>query len=346
MLPNPTTYPLFRASLALVAPLLTASPVLADTVWLKNNDRLTGEIRYLESSSLVIKTPSAGTVVVKWGSIKSLETTQPLEMERKGDETITTATLYQGEEGTVTTATGEVIPLSSIHSLARPGAWLDSWVWDGDLDIDLDIKNGDESQQFEADLDTTLEKQRWRHRIESEIDYERKKGLKTEDTADHSLTSDYFFTETWFARMEGGTGRNRLNNNEKYWSYAGGVGHRFFDNAKRSLEATGEITRFRYSWEQTEETADQPLLLRFNAISLTLKYEEEMQWLPITFKAEGNYFRPYSVLLDQIFDAEVSLRYKFNQWIGLTFKTEWDRTDSNTVKEQTVRTLLGLGVSW
>ena len=52
---------------------------------------------------------------------------------------------------------------------------------------------------FEADLDTTLEKQRWRHRIESEIDYERKKGLKTEDTADHSLTSDYFFTETWFA---------------------------------------------------------------------------------------------------------------------------------------------------
>ena len=29
---------------------------------------------------------------------------------------------------------------------------------------------------------------------------------------------------------------------------------------------------------------------------------------PHHVQAEGNFFRPYSVLLDQIFDAEVSLR--------------------------------------
>ncbi|MBK8970063.1 MAG: DUF481 domain-containing protein [Hahellaceae bacterium] len=324
---------------------LTTGQALADTVWLKNNDRLTGEIRYLEANALVIKTGALGTAVIKWSSIRSFESTQPLEVERRGVEGITLTTLYQGEEGTVTTASGEVIPLKSIHSLARPNAWLDSWTWDGDLDFDLDIKNGDETQQIEVDLDTTLEKQRWRHRAESEFDYETRRGQKSEDTSDHSVTSDYFFTDQWFVRAEGGKGRNRLNNNEKYWVYGGGVGHRFFRTAKRSLEATGEITRFRYSWETTDNATD-PLLLRFNSMSLTLKYEEEMQWLPITFKAEGVYFRPYSIPLDQIIDAEVSVRYKFNHWVGLTFKTEWDRTDADDIKTQDVRTLLGLGVSW
>ncbi|MBK8970474.1 MAG: DUF481 domain-containing protein [Hahellaceae bacterium] len=160
--------------------------------------------------------------------------------------------------------------------------------------FDLDIKNGDETQQIEVDLDTTLEKQRWRHRAESEFDYEtRRGGRKARTHQITSVTSDYFFTDQWFVRSRGWA-KAAIDSitMKNIGCTGGGVGHRFLPHRKTpSKQATGEITRFRYSWETTDNATD-PLLLRFNSMSLTLKYEEEMQWLPITFKAEGVYSGP------------------------------------------------------
>ena len=109
-------------------------------VWLKNNDRLTGEIRYLESSSLVIKTPSARYGCGQVGiPSKSGNDATARDGARKGDDTIDRHAL-SGEEGNGHYRHRRSHFHSSIHSLARPGAWLDSWVWDGDLDIDLDAQ--------------------------------------------------------------------------------------------------------------------------------------------------------------------------------------------------------------
>ena len=46
-----------RSLLCLLAVSLCASPVFADTVWMKNGDRLSGKIKVFDGGKLLLKTP-------------------------------------------------------------------------------------------------------------------------------------------------------------------------------------------------------------------------------------------------------------------------------------------------
>ena len=55
-----------------------ALPSLADTVWLKNGDRLTGKISVLDGGKLLIETEYGGSIPLKWNQIATLESDQKL----------------------------------------------------------------------------------------------------------------------------------------------------------------------------------------------------------------------------------------------------------------------------
>lgn len=48
-----------RSLLCLLAVSLCASPVFADTVWMKNGDRLSGKIKVFDGGKLLLETPMA-----------------------------------------------------------------------------------------------------------------------------------------------------------------------------------------------------------------------------------------------------------------------------------------------
>ena len=76
-----------------------AISAFADQVTLKNGDRLTGTIVKTDEKeeTLLIKTELAGDVSVKWDSITSIVSSQPLHLALKDGQTIV---------GAVTTADG------------------------------------------------------------------------------------------------------------------------------------------------------------------------------------------------------------------------------------------------
>ena len=57
----------------LCLPLLwcVALPALADTVWLKNGDRLSGQIQLFDGGKLLLKTAYAGSVTLDWKQVAS-----------------------------------------------------------------------------------------------------------------------------------------------------------------------------------------------------------------------------------------------------------------------------------
>ena len=63
----------------LVFVLITAlsAPVWADTVWLNNGDRLSGEIVLLDGGKLALKTKYAGQVLIAWKDIETLRSDKP-----------------------------------------------------------------------------------------------------------------------------------------------------------------------------------------------------------------------------------------------------------------------------
>jgi putative salt-induced outer membrane protein YdiY/small nuclear ribonucleoprotein (snRNP)-like protein len=68
----------------LAAALLFAQPALAkydDTLFLKNGDRITGDVKELSKDLLRYKTDAFGTIYVRWDEIQSIETEKSLRIE-------------------------------------------------------------------------------------------------------------------------------------------------------------------------------------------------------------------------------------------------------------------------
>ena len=57
---------------------MAASAAIADTVWLKNGDRLTGKIKFYEGQKLLLKTEYGGAIALDWDQIETLESDQEL----------------------------------------------------------------------------------------------------------------------------------------------------------------------------------------------------------------------------------------------------------------------------
>ena len=60
-------------TLLCLAVLNVSTPLLADTVWLKNGDRLSGKIKVFDGGKLLIQTDYAGAVPIDWKQVKTLE---------------------------------------------------------------------------------------------------------------------------------------------------------------------------------------------------------------------------------------------------------------------------------
>ncbi|MGY2437148.1 hypothetical protein ACW4FQ_28815, partial [Escherichia coli] len=61
-----------------------AAPLWADTVWLDNGDRLSGEIILLDGGKLALKAKYAGQVLIDWKDIDTLSSDKPLLVRRSG----------------------------------------------------------------------------------------------------------------------------------------------------------------------------------------------------------------------------------------------------------------------
>src|ERR1700688_3915600 len=78
---------------------LLCPALFADTISLKNGDRLTGAIVKSDAKTLVIKTEFAGDVTVQWSAIDTINSTQPLHVGLAGGQMV---------DGPVATKDGQI----------------------------------------------------------------------------------------------------------------------------------------------------------------------------------------------------------------------------------------------
>lgn len=58
--------------------------VFADTVWMKNGDRLTGTVRSLNEGKLVMDTSYGGTLSLNWTAVSTLSSEKPIDVRSSG----------------------------------------------------------------------------------------------------------------------------------------------------------------------------------------------------------------------------------------------------------------------
>ena len=99
---------------------LLALPVCADTLWLKNGDRLSGTLQSLDGGRLLFETAYAGLLSVRQEQVASLQSERPLLVQLDGEAGELARALRRAGTGEVELVNGATrrVPLSAIRQAA------------------------------------------------------------------------------------------------------------------------------------------------------------------------------------------------------------------------------------
>ena len=142
----------------IVCLLVCAAQATADTVKLKNGDRLTGSIVKSDEKALVIKTDYAGAITVNWDAIQEVESAQEINVFSKaGQKLVGTLTTAENKIAVTTKDAGKVelakSDITTMRNADEQVAWqkeqdryanpsvLDLWAGSADFGIAMTTGN-------------------------------------------------------------------------------------------------------------------------------------------------------------------------------------------------------------
>ena len=149
-----------------------STPLLADTVWLKNGDKLSGKISVFDGGKLLIQTQYAGAVSIDWKEVKTLQSDQELLVKQGAYNGEKAKSLTAADDGKVTLANGEApktVELASIQQILKPKPVVEDLVWKGNIGLAMDYQRAEkDTDDYDIDFKTTARHGRWRHTAEGE----------------------------------------------------------------------------------------------------------------------------------------------------------------------------------
>lgn len=235
---------------------LTPGSAAADTLWLKNGDRLTGTCVSMAEAKLVFKTDYAGEVVISLDAIRSLATDGPVKVDlglagggtEKGDN-LRSVRLAEADAGQVKLVEGESevsLPLKEIRAINPPQK--KTLTWSGEVNLGYGLQSGNTNQSnINADLRIKVDWHRNRFTFGGESQRERANGQDTADKDLAYLEYNRLLTKRWYAFGNIQADRDRFKDLDVRAAAGGGLGYRFIHTERTEL--TFELGP-NYLWQQ------------------------------------------------------------------------------------------------
>ncbi|MNZ46452.1 hypothetical protein D3C78_641340 [compost metagenome] len=315
---------------------------LADTVWLKNGDRLTGKIKLYDGGKLLLSTDYAGDIALKWDKIATLETDQNLLVKHDAATGEHSQGLKPAEQGKVTLINGaeQTVEMTSIEQMMPPKPLVEDWVWNGNIDFSLERKHAENDvEDYDVDLKTNARHGRWRHNLKGEYNREKKDDVVGTDNYSGEYALDRFLDEHWFWQGRGEYTRDMIEDLEKQRSIGTGPGYQFWDNELGAFSIATLINRNDYEFREAGKE-------HFYSTSLKWDYNRYLLAKQFELFTNGEVGKPLDSVVDYALESEAGIRYKLTSWASLSLKAEWDKVSSSEGDVDQRRYTFGLGVGW
>lgn len=333
----------FSRSLIYLAFLASPSAVLADTVWLKNGDKLTGSIVLFDGGKLLLKTDYAGSITLDVKKIATLESEQELLVKQDdfvGEHAKSIRAAGEGQVELVNGTAPKVVALTSISQMLPPKPLVQDLTWTGNLDFSADYKRAENDvEDYDIDLDTKARHGAWRHGIAAEYDHETKDGERKTDRVELNYDLDYFLTQKFFWQGQLKYTHDRVEDLETQRTVGTGPGYQFWDDQLGAFSMTSLFNRNDYVFADGSSE-------HFNSAALEWDYKRYLIGKSFELYTQGEVGAPFVDEIDYIIDTEAGIRYKLNSWAALSLKAEWDKVASEHGNTNERRYLIGLGVGW
>jgi len=321
-----------------------STPLLADTVWLKNGDKLSGKISLFDGGKLLIQTQYAGAVTIDWKEVKTLESDQELLVKQDAYSGEKAKSLSAADDGKVTLANGEApktVELASIQQILKPKPVVEDLVWKGNVDLALDYQRAEkDTDDYDIGFKTTARHGRWRHIAEGEYNREVQDEVTTTDNWRAEYSLDRFLTDQWFWQGRLNYKRDHIEELSRQRVVGTGPGYQFWDDELGAFSLGSLLNRTDY--EYSDGSKD-----NFYSIAMKWDYNRYLIGKKVEFFTNGEVGKPLSGVADYALDAEMGLRYKVTEWASLNLKAERDIiSGTNDADLNKTRYTAGFGVAW
>jgi hypothetical protein len=334
---------MFSKTLIGLALSLAASTVIADTVWLKNGDRLSGKIKFYEGKKLVLSTEYGGAIALDWDQIATLESDQELLIKENALSGERAKSLQAAGPGQVTLVNGDApktVALTSIKQILKPKPLVEDLVLSGNLDAALDYKRAErDTDNYDIDLEAEARHGRWRHNGEAGYNREFQDAVVTTDNWNAEYALDRFFTEQWFWQGRFEYKRDKIEDLRRQRTLGTGPGYQFWDNELGGFSVTGLLNRSDYQYANGERDS-------FYALSAKWDYNRYLVGKSVELFSTGEVGKPLANVAEYALDAEVGLRYKVTDWASLNMKAEKELVSGSEGDMDETHYSLGFGVGW
>lgn len=330
---------------ALLCSLLLVLPASADTLWLDNGDRLSGQIEYMSGNTLLIRTNYAGELAVEVSRISTLESDNPLLIKAHDNSQRTRRLQASDEAGQVLLVSeqGESVPfkLSHLRQLMPPRPVIEDWRWRGTADLALELENTDSKKRdLDLDISITARHADWRHVFGGELE----RDYRDDVVRKHRWGLDYafsrFLTEQWFWESRVRYQRDHLDEISRQLEFGTGPGYQWWNNAFGHFETATRLVHLRMDMREGAES-------HTNGLGLGIDYRRYLFGKRFELAHKAKAVLPDDSAISYIAEAEVSLRYLLNNWASLNLSADWEYIDSSDERalNETVYKL-GIGVNW
>lgn len=318
---------------------------LADTVWMKNGDRLTGKVTLLNNSKLVLTTDYAGEVSIAWSKVSTIETNNPLIVKLSYDKEEKVKIIKPATEGKLQLVNGgkpEVIALSDIKQLIKPKPMVVDLVWTGKVGISLDSKRSEkDTTTVDVDFQTKLLHGNWRHTISGEYNRKSTDGNVSTNNYELDYILDHFITKQWFWQTNTNFKLDHVEDLRKQYTLGTGPGYQFWDDSLGSFSLASLLNMSRYEYQEKSNT---------NFASYGIRWDYNRYWLgkDIELFTTGDLSRPFRThVANYSLDTNVGIRYKLTDWASLNFRINKNIVDADSdANVSETRYIFGLGINW
>ena len=316
----------------------------ADTLTLKNGDRITGRVDSISGGSLVIETEYAGLLKVQVTAIATADTEQRFDLKlASGSEINGRLRASDGEQLVATREKAEPLALDEIRRLSEDLTGIVNMTreWRSRADLNAAISRGNsETDSYSVLLESVLKLERQEHNVALAVSREEADGLTTKDQQELDYGYKWFYRDDWFVSGNVEYFKDKLKGIDRRITLGAGLGHQFWDNSLGALSAELGISEVFENLEGGD--ANNP------AVRWALSYNRFLWGKRIEFFHKNQILKILDSDRGEVLNASTGFRFALNDTWDANIRYDIDyETDPPPGNEKTDSTLaLGVGLKF
>ena len=243
--------------LAVFVLLSGAGNAMADELWLKNGDHITGKVVRMENKTLIFETSYAGAVSIKWEEIANIRTDEPVQMILS-NEVSTRGMAAPAEDGKVKIKVKEIeepvtFDLAQVETInpKPPGPAVEIKAR-ANLGLSGERGNTDTDNLY-VDGEFVARTEKNRYTVGAELKKETSEGERTSNSALGYLKYDHFLSEKWYLYTNALFVTDEFQDLNLRSTLGAGVGHQFFETPLTNLSLEIGLSYINEDYDESDD---------------------------------------------------------------------------------------------